>query len=729
MISSTIIAIVSCLIWLFIVELLNLCLLPLWAQVFLTKAEKILGISRVLSFFTFTWIVWMLSEFAGVPFSPAILLTVLIGLVLCGHMFLRLNYPSWRYFFFDFKASNYYCYLITVGILLVFRFFNSEISWGEKPLEFSLFNYFVIETKLPAEHPWAAGSNMSYYYLGFFGLSLLQKLSTLDPAIAFNLSIAFIAACLVSTYESVFKVLNIKPSRACLFAFLLVFGSSLNPAYLAISGEAKFNFDFFWATSRNFTSPAFAEYPIWGLLFADLHAHIISMPLVVAIIGICWLSIKEKLNISALIICGFFWGLLYSINGWDFVSTAIALALIVASYLRFSFELSWLKSLFGSAVSLGFGALISFIPFRLSQQQIYSSGWGWIESSEFNSLFHICLHFGLQLGLILLTATGLILTRQNTKLRICPLLIVFALAPFLPAIASATYSNASQNWYVVTLSTGLALLGSFIIFSNTKDKNLRYSGSLLIAAACILSMTENMYLIDRMNTIFKGYQIIWPLLGIAACINLSVLADRFNVPIKGLGRYLSYGLYVACFIPISISLFGSAINIKSKLSNQHSSNEPYTLNGTNYLEKDNVDEAVLIRWLQRNVKDKAYIIEASGPGYQEYSRVVMHTGLPTLIGWEHHTKQGGVPQADVEQRSKDLKEIFNTTDKSRADALLRYYGIDFIFVGKLEQQNYSKAGLNKFSANPDLFKAVKIAGDYAIYLTHFSPLKYEKFQH
>ena len=95
------------------------------------------------------------------------------------------------------------------------------------------------------------------------------------------------------------------------------------------------------------------------------------------------------------------------------------------------------------------------------------------------------------------------------------------------------------------------------------------------------------------------------------------------------------------------------------------------------------------------------------------------------MGWEHHTRQGGISQKDIDRRKIAIQKIFESDKTEEAYAMLQYFGIDFIFVGKQELEKYTAKNLSKFAAHPELFIPVAWKGKYTLYMTNFSPLRSE----
>lgn len=725
---------ISVLLWLGFVEFLALAMLPLWSSLLASGAHKVLGYSRVLSLLVLTFTLWWLAQYAGTSITPITIGLVTLGLVTAGHCCLRLRFNTWNVFLYDQKLSRAYLgYGCTLLLLLIFRACSPEIFWGEKPLDFSMFNYLTRESQLPAEHPWASGESMSYYYLGFFSLAILQKISLLDPSVGYNIGIAFVGACLFACFESLFLNLRLGRVASYLSALLLTFGANLNPVFFALVEGRAFEFDLFWMTTRNFTPYSFAEYPIWSLLFADLHPHVMATPLVVTLLGLMWSAAFQKQNLNShqwllTWVCGALWGLLYAVNGWDFVSASFLLAIGFGFSQPILMRWAWCKRQIAYVLLLSVGAACTVLPFRASQKNLFAAFWGWVTPPEYNNVSHILLHQGGALLLIVLSLFGICASQRCSLRRIIKdkFLILLASFPLLLGAFCAYYAPSGQPWWILLFAQLISFASLAVLAPVSATARSRFCCLLVIAGCVVMCMSETFYLFDRMNTIFKGYQLLWPLFGTAACVLLydfgfELYSRRYSLSLPRLS--LLYGLNGLCYSVIAIMAVGTIINLMIMLPMKRTNNSRFTLYGSDYLEKDNIDEAYLIRWLQENVHGKAYVAEANGDSYQNYARVAMHTGLPTLLGWEYHSKQGGVPQVELEKRKLALDAIFSENDAELAYRWLQYFGTDFVFVGKLEHEKYSASALRKFASRPDLFIPAAWHGDYVLYMTAFSPLR------
>jgi uncharacterized membrane protein len=134
-----------------------------------------------------------------------------------------------------------------------------------------------------------------------------------------------------------------------------------------------------------------------------------------------------------------------------------------------------------------------------------------------------------------------------------------------------------------------------------------------------------------------------------------------------------------------------------------------TVDGLDYLRRQEPGEYEAIRWLNDNVRGTPVIAEATGGDFSASGRVSSRTGLPTVIGWVNHEAQwrgrpgpreGGEPALSV--RPLAVSRLYTTTDNNEALAVIQRYGIKFIYVGNLERNTYGTAGLAKFAEFTDV---------------------------
>ena len=104
-----------------------------------------------------------------------------------------------------------------------------------------------------------------------------------------------------------------------------------------------------------------------------------------------------------------------------------------------------------------------------------------------------------------------------------------------------------------------------------------------------------------------------------------------------------------------------------------------------------------IVWLQDNVEGSPVILEAHLDQYRWGSRFASYTGLPTVVGWPWHQIQQRTDYTfAIQDRARDVREMYETSNEERAIELLSKYGVKYVAVGDLERITYSGEGLQKF---------------------------------
>jgi uncharacterized membrane protein len=111
-----------------------------------------------------------------------------------------------------------------------------------------------------------------------------------------------------------------------------------------------------------------------------------------------------------------------------------------------------------------------------------------------------------------------------------------------------------------------------------------------------------------------------------------------------------------------------------------------------------------ITWLQDNVQGSPVIIEGRSPQEEYYwgGRIAIHTGLPSVLGWNFHQRQQRtLPQLGelVWQRVANINFVYSTTDALAAWRILRHFEVEYVIAAGLERAVYGQSGgLDKFDA-------------------------------
>jgi YYY domain-containing protein len=717
----------SIIFWIIAIQCLALLSLPLVSLACQRFPDHGYALSKSAGIFIFGFFAWILPALGLANFNSSYLWTILILLIVANFFLVFKIFES------NLKILPQKKYIITTEILfssvflvfLLIRAFNPEIFWGEKPMDLTFLNYFLRSETLPPQDPWAAGNTMRYYYLGTYIIAALLKLTSIPAHFGYNLAIAILPALCVSSFYSALLYLLRKNRLAIIASLSLVLISNFEIIRLVFSEKSKIGFDTFWASTRFFASGNFTEYPIWSFLFADLHAHVISLVFVALLVALAIELVKPSLQYNSIsfwahrVLYSSLLGTLTAFNTWDFiVYSALTGFLIFARPIRTSF-LQHSSKIIKDLIIIGFVSFAAAAPYLFSTQPAENASWGWAHYFEYNSLRPILLHFGLSIGIIILAFIFLLIRKSKKTISISTLglmvSIILAMIPIALGVASHVHLNnvGTPPWSVLILCSGIIVVS--ILGINIADKqslSARFGFACSALVGMIMPLTEIFFLIDKMNTIFKFYLSLWFLLGISACSLLLFIFSQLNKKMFSLeSRLLSNLIQISVICVAATAWIGSFINIWSTVTFQRIEGPRPTLDGLAYLQKKSYDEASLVTWMNTHIKGVPHILEAQGDAYREFTRIAMYTGLPTVLGWEHHTKQRGTPEREIKRRKMDIFNIYSSPDVEFVDSLLEQYSVDLVVIGDIERQQYPEMGLEKFFTNPHKFITLFKSGD------------------
>jgi sugar lactone lactonase YvrE len=221
-----------------------------------------------------------------------------------------------------------------------------------------------------------------------------------------------------------------------------------------------------------------------------------------------------------------------------------------------------------------------------------------------------------------------------------------------------------------------------------------------ITAGCDL-----VYVWDRMNTIFKFYLEAWSMLALAAAVAVSGLwSGTLSLPgfTGAFRRVWQLGLIVL----LGVGLFTATTDVWGVIHTNRVQTPRPTLDGRAYLRFKAPDELAAYEWLNSNIKGIPVILEAHGDGYQEFTRVAMNTGLPTVLGWGYHVFQRGHNWAEINKRKADIETVYTSSDEATVAGILQRYHVAMVFVGAQERRVYAGGNLAHFKEWTELLTPV-----------------------
>lgn len=702
-----------------------------------------------------------------------------------------------------------------VAFLLV-RLGNPDLwhPWkgGEKPMDFSYFNAVLKSTSFPPYDPWYAGGYLNYYYYGFVLVGAPVKLLGIVPAVAYNLILptlfslialgAFSAAWNLAQSATARRAAKTAPAEAGRISpYVPGLAAALGMAVLGNLGTVRMIYqgfqraaapggnidgaalptlwvwairgfvqvlkgarlpygvgDWYWIPSRAIPAPGdvepITEFPYFTVLYADLHAHLLALPLTLLALGLIiafllgrgqWKQIGG--GIAWFGLAGLAIGVLRPTNTWD-MPTYLALAVVVVLYTwtryfrlsdrwrqRFAFLrqfspgfISLVAALIGAGLLVGL-SLLFFQPYA----QWYALGYTKIDlwKGTHTPTYSYLIHWGVFLFTILSwmaweTRDWLAKTPVSALRRLAPyrLLIQFVLILGVLLILALYLFDV----YIAWLALPLAALTATLLLRPEMPDAKRLVLFMVGTGLTLTLMVELVVLrgdIGRMNTVFKFYLQVWTLFSISAAAALGwvipALPD-WRPSWRGGWQILLVGLVSgAALYPIMATA--------AKIDDRMSEAAPHTLDGMAFMPysvytdewgpMDLSQDYHAIRWMQDNVKGSPVIVEANLRNlYRWGSRFSIYTGLPGVVGWEWHQQQqrAVIPGVWISERILEVDAFYLTENLGAAVEFLRKYQVRYIIVGQQERGHYPGPGLDKFEAADGVFWIeVYRDGDTVIY--------------
>ena len=586
-------------------------------------------------------------------------------------------------------------FLLFLGI----RALNPEIYWGEKPMDFSILNILVRTPSLPASDPWFAGAPLGYYTFGQEMVVFLTFLTHLSTRYTFNLAFGFLGGVILQGAFSLGRNWGKRLRAGAAAAAVTLLLGNLSGLREWLLRKHALDWDYFWATSR-VVKDTINEYPFWSLTFADLHAHVLAIPIFLAFTAAALHLVRLhaapvaslRARVGGAVLFGFLGAAQALTNAWD-VPLLSGLLVVTALAVALAGESTALVRIGRGLAALAVSAASAFVltrPLWVRAGAAPGIGRNLEPPASGADLFAVFgLFFYLAAAWWLAAASERLGERGGGR----------AVRRVLVAVAAVTLAAALFLKPDAFLGCGVALfLIAFFAFPETPEDRLAFG--FLATAFFLVLFCQRLYLYDRMNTFFKLYLEAWLLFAIAVSVlvfrrDRRGVVDRWVFPARALAALLA-----------AAALFTSVTAGRAAVSRHFAPYSGPSLDGLRYLETLHPGEARAVAWLRRNVSGTPVLLEAQGPSYQDFSRISMLTGLPTVLGWDYHVKQRGNPDAEIEARRAAVKAMYSEPDAARVAPLLARYRVGYVYVGWLERKTYLAEGLKKFRTERDLFELV-----------------------
>jgi YYY domain-containing protein len=766
------------LVWWIAIGLLGIIAFPLTRVAFKSLHSGGYALARIVGLLFVAWLTWFLSSFE-IHFEKPLILAVLFILLIISSLLAWRDREELKTFLKEKKKEILWIEVLALALFLLdlgIRLGNPDLwhpfKGGEKPMNFSYLNAVIKSTSFPPYDPWFAGGYINYYYFGYVIVGVPIKLLGIVPSIAYNLVIPTIFALLGLSAFSIgynlfyrfrsgsVQIWRVDPRVVGVIAAVaIVILGNLGSARLIYEGfrelggwpgeeQAAFasgityaargvaeyltgdqgfpvrTDQWYWDASRAIEpgpgeAGPITEFPFFTFLYADLHAHMIDLPITVAALawGLSWLlgaRDKKRLGIVnggiALFIGAMILGALRPTNTWDFPTywALSGIVVIAAAWLRQ--DPSNPSDSQTSLHRLGEMIFVGLILFGLAQflyqpyHQWYKLGYDkpllW-KGSQTKLDDYLVVH-GFFLFLILswmlwevrqwMARTPLsALNRYRKPILFIILSVIFGfigvviLACSGMQIAPLTYAILALSG-VLFLWAGLPLEKRAVLF-------LVGTGTALTIFVELVVLEGD---ISRMNTVFKFYLQVWTLFGLSAVAGLAWIWSDFRQWTRNWRTAWMLILFVLVFMAALYPFTAT----QAKISDRIAQEAPHSLDGMAYMPystyhdiagpMDLAEDYEAILWMQENIEGSPVIVEANTPEYRWGSRYTIYTGLPGVLGWNWHQRQqrGFGGDNSVMERAFDIASFYANPSIEEAWDFIQEFDVSYIVVGQLEKQYY-----------------------------------------
>lgn len=652
------------------------------------------GLAAATGWIVPAWLVWLGSELGywrpgAATVSWVVLAAAAVAVILATRRW-REIVGVWR------RRRRVVLTVLAVGLgigalFLIVRAWNPAIHWGEKPMDFSFLNAFLRAEAWPTDEPWMAGMPLHYYYFGEVLAAFPILAAGCTAGVGYNLMAATVpamAAMVLAAFGLVFAGRRGRAAATVLPLLVMLTGNLAWPWLLDMARDGKW-FDLWWATSRVIPGFAIDEYPLWTAIFADLHGHFIALPVMVAALAWGWTCVhsRDRRWWAAAAMTGIVVAVLVATNPWDlaiFSGSLGAAVLLVGRQ-----PVAALSRLAVAAAA----SVIAAAPFIVELIAGFSAGAGsrglFLTVQDFAPAWAVVRHFGVYLIPLAVLAVATVGRRRAVVVTI------------LAAVGVAAGLSFGSSAAALALALAAFFLGPA---GAARDRWVRLAWVLAAFALLAVAACERFTLIDRMNTIFKVYNGVWLLLA----GSLATLIFRSS---GGARRAL-----LATWAPLQlVAMVNLPLGIGQGWVQPRMSSPRPTLDGQAFLRSRDPETWFLVRALQAVARPGETVAESAGNYYSRNTRIVMHTGQPTVVGWEWHLTQRGQDPQEIRARFDDLAVLYSGRDPAARREVLDRYRVRWVVLGDLERQTYGLRADARLDEVPGVV-AVAADRDAALYL-------------
>ncbi len=413
-------SVVALVVWIVLIFVLQFAAWPWSRLLFARFADGGWSFSRLIALLIAGYIVWLGASTELIAFR-AVWAWVALAAVAAGGWLMRFRWsgfrPGWRQSSEQTRtaAAAEVVFWGVFALFLVFRYLNPDsyhpIWGGEKPMEFAHLNATLRSAHFPPYDPWFADGFINYYYFGLYLVAFCLKLTGIPSEIGFNLASPMFVAILAMTGFGVAATLGRDlvrravaiPAGLAGVLLLVGIGNWMNSfGWLENPDIRDFDYNTWGPTRVIDPGNTITEFPYFTGLWADLHAHVIAMPITILAIALGYSLARDTrrtmlavyrpaaertavitLTIKCLVLA-LAVGALFATNAWD-VATYLAVSVVAIFMATGSIRSITVRmgATIGGVVVVGAFAYGLFLPFHMHYVALFSSIGKVREQSDF----------------------------------------------------------------------------------------------------------------------------------------------------------------------------------------------------------------------------------------------------------------------------------------------------------------------------------------------------------
>lgn len=538
--------------------------------------------------------------------------------------------------------------LFALGLLQ--RLAEPDLLGLEKFTNLAFLTAAMGSASMPPPDPWFAGQPVNYYYLGHAVAALWANLAAVPPHHGYQLAHATLFALTGSLAFHLLRELLWRRGRtvatvtgllaACL---VLLAGNGHSFLYQVLRPWMPTPKPEYWYPDSTrfigFEPPtddkAFTEFPAYGFLVGDLHAHLLATPLAVLLIVVLLALLR---------------------SGWATDPRDRAPPLATAGLLGWLLGLSFMTNAWDLAVS-GLLALLAWLVLLVRQRGPWSARLDGMAAAALAALAVAAATAAPFVAAFRPFAGGILPVEHRTPL--WQLLVIY--------------------WPVVPALLLLAALG--VRLRRSLSAELAMALLLALGALVLVALPEIVFVKDiygadhaRANTMFKLSFRSQPMLQVTGLFVVGWLATsrRRAAPL----------LAAAILVPLSLPLAYAKWTLRGGI-------EDLDLDGLRFLG----EERDLVTAISRlPIEPGESLVEAGSDSFTPGARVATVAGLPSVVGWMGHE---WLWRGDLEAamgRRDAVDRFYTEADAQARCRFVAAYRLRYVVIARAERERYPGLG-------------------------------------